>query len=331
VVGTPIANRTRAETEGLIGFFANTLALPADLAGAPTFRELLAQVRETALGAYAHQDLPFEKLVEALQPARELNRQPIFQTMFVLQNTPPSGGSLPGLEVTPLRQSTTTAKFDLTLAVNETPEGLKGSIEYATDLFGSDSIERISKHLLNALAEIARDPDQAVNRIPLIGGDERRLLLEDWNRTGTVWPDDGHVHEIVERQARLTPEAPAVVSADGSLSFAELDREANRLAHRLIALGAGADVLVGLCVERSPRMIVALLAILKAGAAYLPLDPTYPAERLAFMAEDAKAPIILVTAQSADRLAPAAGTTLLRIDGDDAQVGPDTSPGPKES
>ncbi len=315
VVGTPIANRTRAESEGLIGFFANTLAVPVDVGQAESFAALLGQVRETALGAYAHQDLPFEKLVEALAPTRVLDRQPIFQTMFVLQNTPAVGASLPDLTVTPLRAEARTAKFDLTLAVNEGADGLRARLEYATDLFDAETAARIAGHWRHVLEQIVRDAHQPLAAITLATPDERNTILA-WAKGPEVdWADAEPVHRRIAARAAARPEAPAVVGVDGAvLDYGMLERRANALAHRLVALGAGPDVLVGVCAERSPALVVALLAILKAGAAYLPLDAGYPAARLAFMLADARAPVVLGTTTTAALLPPLGDGTLLLLD-----------------
>ncbi|HEX7240374.1 MAG TPA: amino acid adenylation domain-containing protein, partial [Longimicrobiaceae bacterium] len=286
VVGTPIANRTLERTEGLIGFFANTLALRADLAGDPAFRELLARVRESTLDAYAHQDLPFEQVVDAVQPERDLGRHPLFQVQLVLQNTPGGGGpELPGLELRPVGVDTGAAKFDLTLFLTETPGGLTGSLEYNADLFEADTVRRMAGHFQALLEGIVRDPAQRVGDLPVLGAAERRQLLVAWNATAAPVPGEPLVHRAFEAQAARTPDSPAVMLAgtDLSLTYAELNARANRLARRLRALGVGTETRVGVCLERTPELVTALLAVLKAGGAYVPVDLAYPAERIAFM------------------------------------------------
>jgi len=312
VVGTPIVNRARRETEGLVGFFLNMLALRTSLSGDPTYRELLGRVKEAALGAYAHQDVPFEKLVEVLQPVRDLSRQPIFQVMFVLQNVPSEPLRLPGLTLSRLEVGKATAKFDLTLVVNDTAQGLHCELEYASDLFEGSTIERLAGHFRRVLEGIVADPDRRVLQIPLLSDGERRQLLEDWNATGADYPRDRCIHELFSEQVMRTPDAVAVVYEGGGVSYGELDRRANQVAHHLRGLGVGAEAVVGLCVERSLEMVVGLLGILKAGGAYLPLDPSYPPERLAYMFADAGA-AVLVTQGALAGLLPAHGAQVLDL------------------
>ncbi|HEY9856592.1 MAG TPA: amino acid adenylation domain-containing protein, partial [Stenomitos sp.] len=293
VVGSPIANRNRAELEPLIGFFVNTLALRADLSENPTFRQLLGQVKETTLGAYAHQDVPFEKLVEALQPERNLSHTPIFQVMFVLQNNPRGTLQLPGVSLEMLASDSQTSKFDLTLSLSESPDALAGSIEYATDLFDASTIERMVGHFQNLLESILANPDQKVGGFEILGDSERHRLLVEWNDRATDYPLDKGIHQLFEAQAEKTPDAVAVVFEHQRLTYADLNRKANQLAHYLKKQGVGPEDLVGICVERSLEMVIGLLGILKAGAAYVPLDPNYPKERLAFIMEDAQAKVLL--------------------------------------
>ncbi|HEU4328800.1 MAG TPA: amino acid adenylation domain-containing protein, partial [Roseiflexaceae bacterium] len=312
LVGSPIANRTRKEIEGLIGFFVNTLVLRGDLSGNPTFRQLLEQVRETALGAFSHQDLPFEYLVEAVQPERDLSRSPLFQVMLVLQNTPGGALNLPGLTLEALDGEGSTAKFDLLLALVELPGGLAGDLEYNTDLFDRATAERMLAHFQALLEGIVQNPDGRVGDLPLLGAAERARLLGDWNSTAAPYPDLA-AHQLVERQAARTPEAVAVVSGAGQLTYAELDTRANRLAHHLLAAGVRPDTPVGICMERSPELVVGILAILKAGAAYVPLDPAYPPERLALMLGDARADVLLTRPGA---WAPADGPTVIDLERD---------------
>ncbi|MDY6838555.1 MAG: amino acid adenylation domain-containing protein [Thermodesulfobacteriota bacterium] len=286
-VGSPIANRNRIELEGLIGFFLNTLVLRTDLSDDPTFRELLARVRETALEAYAHQDVPFERLVEKLQPERDLSRTPLFQVMFVLRDGRRQTLELSGVTVTPMEVDTGTSKFDLILFVAEGEDGLRGTVEYNTDLFHKTTIARMLGHYERLLEAIVSDPDQRVGALPLLTAPERHQLLVEWNNTRTEYPGKQWVHQLFESQVERTPDAVAVVFGDQQITYDELNRRANRLAWYLRRLGVGPDVLVGICLERSLDMVAALLAVLKAGGGYVPLDPSYPRERLAFMLEDA--------------------------------------------
>ncbi|WP_375497255.1 amino acid adenylation domain-containing protein [uncultured Nostoc sp.] len=293
VIGSAIANRNRTEIEGLIGFFVNTLVLRTNLAGNPSFEELLKRVREVALGAYAHQDLPFELLVEQLQPQRDLSYTPLFQVMFVLQNAPMSALELPGLTLTPLESSSDSAKFDLTLQMTETEEGLAGSLEYNTDLFQESTIHRMAGHLQTLLEGIVANPQQRLSELPLLSESERHQLLVEWNDTQVNYPQDQCIHQLFEAQVERTPDSIAVVFEDQQLTYGELNTKANQLAHYLQTLGVKPEVLVGICVERSLLMAIGLLAILKAGGAYIPLDHSYPQERIAFILEDTQAPVLL--------------------------------------
>ena len=273
VVGSPIANRNRTEIEGLIGFFVNTLVLRSNLSGNPTFKELLAQVREMALGAYAHQDLPFEKLVEELQPERSLSHSPLFQVMFVLQNARSTAAKFEGLRANPVPIGAETAKFDLTLSMGETEEGLRGSLQYSTDLFDAATIARMTGHLQTLLEGIVANPDQRVSQLPILTQAERNQLLIEWNDTQRDYPKNKCIHQLFEAQVEKSPDAVAVTFEDQQLTYRELNKRANQLAHYLRKRGVGPDVLVAICVERSLEMVVGLLGILKAGGAYVPLDP----------------------------------------------------------
>jgi amino acid adenylation domain-containing protein/non-ribosomal peptide synthase protein (TIGR01720 family) len=288
VVGTPIAGRTRVETESLLGFFVNTLVLRADLSGNPRFRELLGRVREVALGAYDHQDLPFEKLVETLQPVRDLSRNPLVQVMVALQQPPPPAKELPGLTAHPVAIDCGTAKFELTLALQDTAQGLLATMEYNTDLFDNATIVRMLGHFHILLEGIVANPEQRLTDLPLLTAAERQQLLMGWHNTTVDYPQDTCLHELFEAQVECTPGAVAVVCDEQQLTYSALNRRANQLAHHLRALGVGPEVCVGLCVERSLEMVVGLLGILKAGGAYVPLDPAYPPERLASMMADAQ-------------------------------------------
>ncbi|MCW5315483.1 amino acid adenylation domain-containing protein [Nostoc sp. KVJ3] len=302
LVGTPIANRDRSEIEGLIGFFVNTLVMRSNLAGNPSFSELLSRVREVALGAYAHQNLPFEMLVEALQPERNLSHTPLFQVMFVLQNAPMPQVDLAGLTVSPLKLTGTTTKFDLTLIMQNTPTGLVGVWEYNTDLFDASTIERMTGHFVTLLEGIIANPEQQISQLPLLTEAEQQQLLLQWNDTGADYPWDKCIHQLFEEQVERKPNATAVVFGKQQLTYYQLNCRANQLAHYLRSLGVKPDTLVGICVERSLEMVVGLLGILKAGGAYVPLDPEYPPERLSFMLEDAQVSVLLTQQQLIDRL-----------------------------
>jgi amino acid adenylation domain-containing protein len=293
VIGSPIAGRTQIETEKLIGFFLNSLPLRGDLRGDPAFRELLARTRQTALAAYAHQDVPFEKLVDALQGERDLSRPPVFQVMLVLQNEPLLPLKLSGVKLSPARIHSGTSKFDLTFSFEETDPSLAGYVEYNCDLFEVATIERMLGHFQALLEGAVNNPAERISALPLLSKGERQQMLVEWNATQTDFPRDKAIHELFEEQARRTPHAIAVAFADKELTYRELDDRAEQLAQRLRELGVGPEVCVGLSVHRSLEMVVGLLGILKAGGAYLPLDPTYPGERLEFMLEDSCARVLV--------------------------------------
>jgi amino acid adenylation domain-containing protein len=293
IVGTPIANRNRLETEGLIGCFVNALVLRTDLSGNPCFRDLLRRVREVCLGAYAHQDLPFDRLVEELRLKRDLNRNPLFQVMFVLQNASARAVELPGLTLSPVEGDSETAHFDLTLVVVDADQGLTASFVYNTDLFEAATIARMLGHFQILLEAMVADPEQRLSDLPLLTDAERQQLLVEWNDTKTDYPRDLSIHQFFEAQAKRTPDAIAVVFEREQLTYGELNRRANQLAHYLRALGAGPEVPVAVCLERSLDMIIGLLGILKAGGAYVPLDQAYPQERLSLMLKDAQVPMLL--------------------------------------
>jgi amino acid adenylation domain-containing protein len=297
LVGTPVANRDRAEIQGLIGFFVNTLVLRADLSGDPTFPELLARVRETALSAYAHQDLPFERLVQELAPGRDLARTPLFQVVFSWQ--PPRAGSAelaPGLGLEIADIDSGTSKFDLSLFVGESREGAGVAVEYAADLFDRVTIRRLVGNLARLLEGITAEGGDRVpvSALPLMGEEERAQVIRQWNDTATDYPRSATIHGLFEEQARRYPRSVAVVCGEVELTYSELDLQAERIASRLLAMGVRPDAAVGLCAERSTGLIAALLGILKAGGAYLPLDPQYPGERLACMLADAGARVLVV-------------------------------------
>ena len=293
-VGFPVARRASAESQNLIGFFVNTLVLRTELSGALTFRDLLRRTRENCRGALAHQDLPFDKLVEELARERDLSRNPLFQVMFAYQGDLAAELDLPGIKSAPVEIEAATAKFDLTLTLTERNRGLSGFFEYSSDLFDRSTIVRMAGHFLTLLGGITSDPDRPIGALPLLAKAERKQILVDWNDGAADYPKHRCMHELFEAQARKTPNAVAVEFAGEHLTYRELNRRANRLARHLQSLGVGAESLVGVCVERSLEMIVGLLGILKAGGAYVPLDPKYPRERIAFMLADAQIEVLLV-------------------------------------
>ena len=293
VVGSAISGRNRAETENLIGLFLNTLVLRTDLSGDPSFRQLLQRVRKVALDAYAHQDVPFEKLVQSLPVERDLSRSPLFQVMFVLQPAPFQSATMNGLRLTPVPLGNGGSKFDLTLFVEEHGEGLSGSIEYNSDLFDSATIVRLLGHFETLLGAIVENPNQPLSLLPILTNGERQQLLSEWNKTQVAYPVDKCIHQLFEEQVERTPEAVAVVFEDEQLTYRELNERSNRLACHLQSLGVGPEVRVGICLNRSLEMLIGLLGILKAGGCYLPLDPAYPKERLAFMLEDSQATVLV--------------------------------------
>ncbi|HJX28997.1 MAG TPA: amino acid adenylation domain-containing protein, partial [Thermoanaerobaculia bacterium] len=319
-VGTPIANRNRAETEGLIGFFVNTLVLRGDLTGEPGFRTLLRRTRDTALAAYDHQDLPFEKLVEALQPERSLAHTPLFQVMLLFQNDRPSAASeLAGLTLSSLPLESHTAKLDLTLAVAPGPRGeLLVQAEHSRDLFDASTVRRLLEHFHVLMEQAITAPERPISSLSPLSEAERHEILLEWNDTAAPLAGPLCLHERFEAQAARTPGAIAVVSGKESLTYFELDRRAGRLARHLVSLGAGPESRVGIALERTPELIVGLLATLKAGAAYVPLDPAYPRERLALILEDAQEatakPVLLTSSALLDRL-PAFAGQVLCVDG----------------
>jgi amino acid adenylation domain-containing protein len=300
VIGTFTAGRTHTETEALIGFFVNTLVLRTDLSDNPSFRDLLSRVREVILNAYAHQEVPFDYLVRELHPTRSLGQNPLFQVMLTL--APPLAVLPPGWEPAQIVGETGATKFDLSLEIADRPGGLICSFEYSTDLFDEGTIARLVGHWQTLLGGILADPSQRLADLPLLTEKERQQVLVEWNATQAVYPREQCLHQLFEAQVERTPAAVAVVCEDEQLTYRELNGKANQLAHHLQQQGVGPEVLVGLCVERSLAMMVGLLGILKAGGAFVPLDPTYPSERLAFMIEDAQAAVLLTQQSLFERL-----------------------------
>ncbi|WP_393062385.1 amino acid adenylation domain-containing protein [Streptomyces sp. LN549] len=322
-VGSPIAGRNRAETEDLIGFFVNTLVMRTDLSGDPTFTELIDRVKDTALGAYDHQDLPFERLVEELAPDRDPSRNPLFQTLFALQNTPDGHTwSLPGLEVEPFAVTLPDAKFDLSLIMSEGPAGsLLGTLEYRTDLFARDTVDRLAGHLRTLLDSVAGAPGARLSELCMLTPAERRKTLVEWNGTATAYPDKATLHGLFEERAAQQPDTVAVDSPQGDLTYGELNARANRIAHHLrTRYGVRPDMPVAVCLGRGADLVTAELAVLKAGAAYVPMDPEYPVERLAYMVRDTRTPVVLTHTGQADRIP--SGVPLLLLDECDAEGGP---------
>nr|WP_282440273.1 non-ribosomal peptide synthetase [Brasilonema sp. UFV-L1] len=293
LIGSPIANRNPSETESLIGFFVNTLVLRTRFEDNPSFEKLLTQVRETTLKAYEHQDVPFEQVVEGLQPQRSLSHSPLFQVMFVLQNAPRGELELPGVTWCELNQQSTTAMFDLTVSMIETDQGLVSKWEYNTDLFDGSTIERMAAHFQNLCRAIVENPVAAVGELPLLSEAECHQLLLSFNDTASVYTTEKCIHQLFESQVERTPRSVAVVFENQQLNYEQLNQRANQLAHHLQTLGVGPEVLVGICVERSMEMVVGLLGILKAGGGYVPLDPNYPLERLSYMLADSGVEMLL--------------------------------------
>ncbi|MEM1205714.1 MAG: amino acid adenylation domain-containing protein [Acidobacteriota bacterium] len=333
-IGTLIANRTREEIEGLIGFFANTLVLRTGFDDATTFRQLMAREKETAFEAYDHQDLPFEKVVEDLNPERDLSRTPYFQVMFILQNAPTGrgdgqgGGQAddggPSLRLGTMGVDSETSKFDFTLYLTQGEE-VTGFFEYNTDLFDEGTLARLTRHFELLLEGVVADPDRRLHEYPLMAEEERRQVVSGWNATDAEFPTDACVHQLFERQADVDGDRVALEADGVRLTYRELDEQANRLAHHLLSLGARPEQFVGVATDRSHHLVVALLAVLKAGCAYLPMDPDYPTDRLAFMLEDTGAPILVTLSSLADKLpkTDAAIVLLDRIAGDLAASSPE--------
>ncbi|MEZ4446010.1 MAG: amino acid adenylation domain-containing protein [Polyangiaceae bacterium] len=317
LIGSPIANRDREEIRDAIGFYTNTVVFRNDVSGTPSFRELLGRARQNVLGVLAHQELPLEHVVQAINPDRRSGDNPLFQVMFAVQQAPESALSLPGIAVSPVDVHSATSKFDLLLEMQELSEGMQCFFEYATDLFEHETAERLVASFKQVLLGLVREPDLPVSKVPLIDEATRKQLLEDFNATAVDYPRDRCVHQLFAEQAAARPDKIAVRVKDESITYGELDARANRLAQRLRALGVGPDTMVGVFTERSVDMMVAILGAQKAGGAYLPLDPLFPSDRIAYMVEDAKAPVLLTQARLTDELPELPeGTTVIRLDAD---------------
>ena len=313
IIGSPIACRNHRETLDMIGLFLNMLVFRTDMSGNPGFHELLGRVRDVTSRAYSYQNLPFEKLVEELQPKRDLSRNPIFQV--ILQVSPTQVFELPGISVIPLEVDNGAAQFDLAVHLYEGDEQLKGFFEYNTDLFDTPTIDRMVKHFQTLLEGIVSNPQQLISDLPVLSQTERYQLLAEWNNTRVKYPQDLLIHQLFEAQVEKTPDAVAVVFEDKQLTYRELNCRANQLAHYLQSIGVGPDVLVGIAVERSIEMVIGLYAILKAGGAYVPIDPAYPYERIAYMLEDAQVPVLLTQSKLKSRL-PSKHARVIYLDTD---------------
>lgn len=312
IVGSPIANRNRKELEGLIGFFANTLPMRTNVSGELSFREVLARLKEAALGAYAHQDLPFEYLVEQFHPERSLSHSPLVQVMFNFEPTIPQMAEMPGLSASLMDYDNKSAKFDLTLFARDHGTEIFGTLEHNVDLFTSETIERMAGHLLTLLSGIVANPDQPISGLPLLTRHERYQMLEEWNATEAACPQLC-AHQIFEAQVHHAPNRTALIFENQELTYAQLNARANQLAHYLSSLGARPGKFVGIFMERSVEMIVAVLGVLKSGAACIPLDSVYPKERLTFMLEDSGAPVVVAQQAQAATL-PVSGARLVCLD-----------------
>ncbi|HEV3052247.1 MAG TPA: condensation domain-containing protein, partial [Longimicrobium sp.] len=312
VVGSPIAGRTRREVEELIGFFVNTLVLRTDLSGDPGFREVLRRAREVTLGAYEHQEVPFEKLVAELQPERSLSHSPLFQVAFSLQDRNQPAGGLAGLKAGGVESDLGTTKFDLELNFAVHPQGLAGGLSYSTDLFERSTIVRMLGHLQRVLEQVAADADVRLSQLELLAAEEREQVLDAWNQTEREYSVPA-AHALFAKWARRAPKAVALLDGGEAVTYGELDRRAAVLAQHLRELGIGPETPVGLCMERTPELLVGVLGIWKAGGAYVPLDPAYPAERLGWIINDAALPVVVATVGTAAVL-PEHGATLVRVD-----------------
>ncbi|MGH8525177.1 MAG: non-ribosomal peptide synthetase, partial [Gammaproteobacteria bacterium] len=320
VVGSPIAGRSRSETEGLIGFFVNTLALRTRVNPQMSFTELLAEVRKVTLAAYAHQELPFDKVVEYLHPQRSLSVTPFVQTMFVVQKGLSDDLRLPGITVTGMDVENGTSKFDLMLTVTDQEPQLGAAIEFNTDLYEAATIDRMLSHYATLLEAVVRNPAQRISELPLLSPAERDQLLLKWNETGAAFPRDVAVHRLFERQAQQTPPERAITDGTTHLTYEQLNERANRIARYLQRAGVVQGSFVGVYLERSAELIVTLLGILKAGGAYVPLDHSYPKDRLAFMLEDAQVEVLVTESRFASMLPQQVNTKCLRVDRDEEEI-----------
>ncbi|SDY15893.1 non-ribosomal peptide synthetase, partial [Myxococcus xanthus] len=315
-VGSPVANRRAPELEPLIGFFVNMLVMRADASGDPTFRSFLHRVRQVCLDAYSHQDVPFDKLVEELQPPRDPSRNPFFEAVFVLQNVPQPALRIPGLLARYVELDLGVSQFDLLMELREDrPDRFIGRIEYCADLFDAKTVERMDRHYVRLLESVVENADQRLSELPLLRTEERQQLLVDWNAKSTAFPRETPIHSLFSEQAARAPDAVALVSGETLVTYAELERRANQLAHHLRTYGVSRGTRVGLCLERSPDMVVGLLAILKAGGAYVPIDHHYPAERISLLLQEAGIGVLVTTKPLAEGL-PASNSKHVCVDTD---------------
>jgi amino acid adenylation domain-containing protein len=330
IVGTPIAGRSRAETEALIGCFINTMVIATDLSGDASFREVLARVRNGFLDAFVHREVPFERLVDELRPERDLSRSPLFQVMFVLQNAPRGALDLPDLAAAPLNRESFTAMFDMTLTMVEADERIAAAINYNTDLFDPETIQKMVEQFQILLTAIAQHPAESISKLPLVGDADLAQILLEWNDSGTDYPSDACIHELFAELAEQTPDATAVAFNDDLISYRELNLRANKLANHLATMGAGPEVLVGIFIERSIDLIVALLATLKAGGAYLPIDPALPLQRIDFLLEDGPIGLLLTHEHLVDRL-PVTRAQVITLDSDQEMLSRESDERPVNS
>ncbi len=314
VIGTIVANRTHPQIENLIGFFVNTLALRIDLSGDPSFQELIHRVQEMALETYSHQEVPFEQIVEAVQEARDASRSPLVQVLFGFENASTTSLQLADLQVETVEASTHTTKVDLSLTMQENEGSLSGILEYNTDLFDVHTMDCLVAHFQVLLQDLVTHPEQSISRAEILTREERQKILYTWNNTARPYPKDICVHQLIQQQVQKAPQRVAVLATDGSLSYEELNRRANQLAHHLQHMGIGPDILVGICLPRSLELVIALLAVLKSGGAYVPLDPGYPQERLNYMLDDADVSVLLTQSELRDHIPTATGRQILCID-----------------
>ncbi|HVH12053.1 MAG TPA: condensation domain-containing protein, partial [Longimicrobium sp.] len=311
VVGTPIAGRTRSETEGVVGLFMNTLLLRTDLTGDPTFRALVGRVKETVLGGYEHQEVPFERVIAELRPERSLSHSTLFQVLFQLDNAGEGGSDTrSGVRITELPRETDTAKLDLALLLHAGPRGITGGFNFSADLFERGTVARMAEHLERLLEQAAALPDVRVSRLNLVSRAERSRLV-GWNRTHARFPADRCIHQLFEDQAARTPHAPALRFGGSTLTYAQLDARANQLAHHLRGMGVGPEVRVGVCLERSLELLVCILGVMKAGGAYVPMDPSHPAERIAYLLDDSGVGVLLTQEKLCPRFASRDGVAVV--------------------
>ena len=315
IVGSPIAGRNRVETEGLIGFFVNTLVLRTQLRAEESFSEVVKRVREVVLEGHANQEVPFERLVEELKPKRDLSRSPLFQVAFMFQNAEPRELASSGLSLSMLQSHAGASKFDATLSLVDDGQELSGTLEYNTDLYDASTMERLAANFKTLLEGVVANQTQRVSELPLLTAMEETRVVTEWNQTVKAYDKDSCIHQLFEAQVERTPDAVAVVFENEKVTYAELNRRANQLAHHLQSVGVRPETLVGICVERSIEMVVGLLGILKAGGAYVPLDPSYPTQRLALMLEDSGVKVLL-TQQHLLKALPTRAATIVCVDKD---------------